>query len=178
MSTYDIILDKRAKEITWSQDKCDCYDYMIAIFCGFAAGIVDSLFVGIPKQSKLGVLTEKGTDEFIKKIANMLWAGDGRSNQNGKPKTAPDTLEKAISYLEQSFPVNYDARYSADLLNAGELASMTPKNHHLLSLAHSPDIIGLLFSLLDQFTNVASFVDKGKLIRLRPIKDARNNKFM
>lgn len=177
MSKNQLILDKRAKEIEWSKDKCDKYDYMISVFCGFTAGIIDVLFVGAPGKSKLGMLTDKGADEMVKKIANMLWNGDGRSNLSGKPRTAPDTLEKSIAYLEQAFPVNYDARYAPDLLNAnGALSSMTPKNHHLLSLAHSPDIIGLLFSILDQFTGAASFISHGKLIRLYPMKDARNNK--
>lgn len=179
MNTNEAILDKRAREIEWSKDKCDKYDYMIAVFYGFAAGIIDSLFVGAPGQSKLGVLTDKGADQMVNKIANMLWDGDGRSSLEGKPIKAPDTLEKSISYLEQAFPVNYDARYAPDLSNTmGALASMAPQNHHLLSLAHSPDIIGLLFSILDQFTGAASFIDNGKLIRLYPIKDARNNKIM
>ena len=110
MNTNEAILDKRAREIEWSKDKCDKYDYMIAVFYGFAAGIIDSLFVGAPGQSKLGVLTDKGADQMVNKIANMLWDGDGRSSLEGKPIKAPDTLEKSISYLEQAFPVNYDAR--------------------------------------------------------------------
>ena len=179
MSIYEGIVEKRVKEIEWSNDKCDKYDYMIASFCGFAAGIIDSFFVGIPGKSKFGMLTDKGADEMINKIATMLWNGDGRSNLAGKPRNAPDTLEKSIAYLEQAFPVNYDARYAPDLVNTnGALTSMVPKNHHLLSLAHSPDIIGLLFSILDQFTGAASFIDNGKLIRLYPLKDARNNKIM
>ena len=170
-------VDKNAKDIKWANDKCDKYDYMIAAFCGLAAGIVDALFVGAPGQGKLGQLTDKGTDDMVQKIANMLWNGDGRNSIDGKPKHAPDTLEKAISYLEQSFPVNYDARYAPDLMNTnGVLSSMSPKNHHLMSLAHSPDIVGLIFSILDQFTGAASFIDNGKLIRLVPMKDARNNK--
>ncbi|WP_052107741.1 hypothetical protein [Clostridium novyi] len=179
MRAKELALDKRACEVEWTNDKCDKYDYMIAAFCGFSAGIIDSLFIRTPGQSKLGNLTDKGADAFIQKLANMLWQGDGRSTMDGKTRKAPDTLEKAISYLEQSFPVNYDARYAPDLQNTnGALSSMVPKNHHLLSLAHSPDVIGLIFSILDQFTNAASFIDNGKLIRLYPIKDARNNKVM
>jgi len=178
MSANELALDIRAAEVKWSKDKCDKYDYMIAAFCGFSAGIIDALFVGAPGQSKLETLTDKGADDFVQKIANMLWKGDGRSTAGGKPHKVPDTLEKAISYLEQSFPVNYDARYAPDLQNTNGvlLSSMTPKNHHLLSLAHSPDIIGLIFSILDQFTDAVSFVDNGKLIRLYPVKDARNGK--
>ena len=179
MNANEIILNRRENEIEWLNDRCDKYDYMIAAFCGFAAGIIDSVFVGIPGQSKLGEVTDKGADFLVSKIANMLWEGDGRSYLDGKPRMAPDTLQKSISYLEQGFPVNYDARYAPDLLNVnGALGTMTPKNHHLLSLAHSPDIIGLLFSILDQFTGRASFIYSGKLIRLYPVKDARNNKIM
>ncbi|MCR6630167.1 MAG: hypothetical protein NVV74_09030 [Magnetospirillum sp.] len=41
---------------------------------------------------------------------------------------------------------------------------MSTKNHHIKSLAHSPDLVGLFFSILDQFTNTAHFVDGGKII--------------
>ena len=43
---------------------------------------------------------------------------------------------------------------------------MTTINHHIKSLGHSPDPIGLFFSILDQFTNTASFISDGKLIRI------------
>lgn len=176
-STYEIALDNSSKEINWTNDKCDNYDYMIAIFCGAVAGIVDSLFVGSPLNSKLGTLSDSATDNMVKKIANMLWQADGRSTSGGKSKLPPDTLDKSIAYLERSFPVNYDARYAKDLLDPnGALSSMSPKNHHLMSLAHSPDIVGLIFSILDQFTGQASFINNGKIIQLIPIKDSRNNK--
>ena len=174
MGTYEVALDKQAKEIEWSNAKCDKYDYMIAAFCGLTAGIIDALFVGTPGQGKLGQLTDRGTDNLVQKIANMVWSGDQRSNIDGRHRKAPDTLEKSISYLEQAFPENYDARYGKDLINSGNITSMTPKNHHLMSLAHSPDIVGLLFSIIDQFTGLASFIINGKLIRLVPVKDARN----
>lgn len=178
MPTYEMTLDKQSREIEWGKAKCDKYDYMIAAFCGLSAGIIDALFVGTPGKGKLGNFTDKAADDMVQKIANMLWSGDGRSTVDGKPKKAPDSLEKAISYLEQSFPVNYDARYGQDLFDSGSISSMSPKNHHLMSLAHSPDIVGLLFSILDQFTGKASFINNGKLIRLVPVKDARNNKVM
>ena len=178
MATYEYDLDRQINEKEWRNAKCDKYDYMIAAFCGFAAGLIDSFFVGTPGSGKLGQLTDKTADALVQKIANMLWNGDGRSSSEGRPGKAPDTLDKAISYLEQSFPVNYDARYSSDLLDSEDITSMSSKNHHLMSLAHSPDIIGLLFSIIDQFTGKASFINDGKLIRLVPVKDSRNNKVM
>lgn len=154
----------------WAHAKCDKYDYMIAAFCGGAAGLIDVFFVGDPLSSKLGKSVDNAADGFVKKAAQLFWKGDGRTSAQGKPKKMPESLTQCISYLEQAFPVNYDARYAKDLnVTAGTLGGMRPLNHHLLSLAHSPDPIGLIFSIIDQFTGYATFVDKGKLIRVRPV---------
>lgn len=42
-------------------------------------------------------------------------------------------------------------------------------------LRHSPDIIGLFFSILDQFTGEASFISNEKFIRVEPVEGT--NKF-
>lgn len=149
--------------------RCDRYDYMIAASCGVLAGLVDIFFVGAPGQSVLQGAVDKGADELVKKAAQMFYRFDTRTS--GKPKHMPRSLEQCISYLEQAFPVPYDARYAKDLKNGeGILEGMRAGNHHLYSLAHSPDVIGLLFSIIDQFTNVGSYVDHGKIIRVKPGK--------
>lgn len=151
----------------WKSAKCDKYDFMIAAFCGGVAGLIDVFFVGDPLTNKLGKSVDKTADELVKKAAQQFWKNDKRTS--GKPKKMPQSLEQCIGYLEQSFPVNYDARYAKDLYHdEGVLSSMSPRNHHLLSLAHSPDPIGLIFSIIDQFRGYATFVDKGKIIHLVP----------
>lgn len=153
----------------WKSAKCDKYDYMIAVFCGGVAGLIDVFFVGDPLTSKLGKSVDKVADGFTKKAAQHFWTRDPR--QSGKPKKKPQSLEQCISYLEQAFPVNYDARYAKDLVvEEGVLSGMRPANHHLLSLAHSPDPIGLIFSIINQFMGYATFVDKGKIIHVIPQK--------
>ena len=153
----------------WANAKCDKYDYIIAAFCGGVAGLVDVFFVGDPLTSKLGKSVDNVADGFVKKAAQFFWSKDERTN--GKPKKMPQSLEQCISYLEQAFPVNYDARYAKDLnVEDGVLSGMRPLNHHLLSLAHSPDPIGLIFSIIDQFMGYATFVDKGKIIHVVPQK--------
>lgn len=153
----------------WAKAKCDKYDYMIAAFCGGAAGLVDVFFVGDPMTSVLGKQVDKVADEFVKKAAQFFWKNDQRTT--GKSKKMPQSLEQCISYLEQAFPVNYDARYAKDLVvEEGVLSGMRPSNHHLLSLAHSPDPIGLIFSIIDQFMGYATFVDEGKIIHVVPQK--------
>ena len=158
-------------EHEWQTSKCDKYDYLIAVACGGLAGLIDVFFVGSPLTSKIGKYADNVADKLTQKVAQMFWSGDQR--MSGKPKKMPQTLEQCISYLEQAFPVNYDARYAKDLaVNEGVLAGMTPKNHHLLSLAHSTSPIGLIFSIIDQFMGYATFVDNGKIIHVIPKKSS------
>ena len=83
----------------------------------------------------------------------------GWSPRKGKE----DDVKSAIGFLEKKFPVNYDQRHSGDV---GKKFKMTTKNHHLKSLAHSPSPIGLFFSILNQFTSTATFIDDGHLITI------------
>ena len=169
MNEQITIIGKQNKEDSrkYLFEKCDKYDYFVAIMAGTLAGFVDVVFVGSPKagESILGKYVDESTDKFVQRAAQFFWKNDKRTS--GKRKKMPETLEQCISYLEQAFPVSYDARYAKDLVvDEGALSGMRPLNHHLMSLAHSPDPIGLIFSIIDQFTESASFIDKGKLIRV------------
>lgn len=158
-----------SEKVNFERAKCDKYDYMIAASCGVLAGLVDVFFVGAPGQSVLQGKVDKGADELVKKASQAFYKFDSR--KAGRPKHAPQSLEQSISYLEQAFPVPYDARYAKDLVvGEGVLEWMWSGNHHLYSLAHSPDVIGLIFSIIDQFSNMGSFVDKGQIIRVIPRK--------
>ncbi len=44
---------------------------------------------------------------------------------------------------------------------------MNLSNHHFKSLGHNPTLLGLFFSILDQFTNQSHFVSGGELISLQ-----------
>lgn len=160
----------------WAHAKCDKYDYLIAVFCGSVAGFVDAMFVGSPLDTKLGGKVDNAVDNTVIKIAQTFWKVDPRSR--GKSRKMPGDLNKSISYLEQAFPVNYDGRYGKDFENEELLGGVYSGNHHLKSLAHSPDIIGLAFSILDQFTGKASFVNDGKIIRVVPTKVSRAIPYM
>ncbi|KGT46404.1 hypothetical protein [Acinetobacter sp. HR7] len=149
MSTSQkIALQKRIKEeFSLKNAQCDQYDYMIAGTCGLIGGLIDVLFVGIPGQSPLGNLTDEATNQAVRLFAKMNgWKG---ANE-GK-----DPTDSAIGFLERKFKVNYDQRYGADVEN---FFKMSTRNHHIKNLAHSPDLSGLFFSLLDQFQNTATFV--------------------
>jgi hypothetical protein len=137
------------------ENKCDKYDYLTAVACGVVGGIVDILLVGDPKNSLLGNWTDTQVDNAIKRFARMVgW----------NPKeTQVGNVASAIGFLERKFKVNYDQRYSSDVEN---IFDMSTKNHHIMSLSHSTDIVGLFFSLINQFTSTASFVSKGKIVTI------------
>lgn len=137
-------------------DKCDKYDYLIAVGCGVIAGLFDVFFVGTPKDSTV----LKWTDEQVDKIVMSFSRKCGWTPREGKE----DSVGSAIGFLEKKFTVNYDQRHSEDV---NGLFPMSTKNHHMKSLAHSPDIIGLFFSILDQFTSTSSFLHGGQLITVQ-----------
>lgn len=139
-----------------SEDKCDKYDYLLAVSCGAIGGLIDIFLVGAPGDSKLCTWTDHQVDSAVKSFAKLTgW----------KPKkTQQDNIASAIGYLEGKFRVNYDQRYSSDV---GSLFKMSTKNHHIMSLSHSPDIIGLFFSLLNQFTSTSSFISNGQVITIK-----------
>ncbi|WP_052414527.1 hypothetical protein [Paenibacillus sp. FSL R5-0345] len=149
------ITPAEVKKEEWARAKCDKYDYMIAAFCGAAAGLIDVLFVGAPGMSKLGKITDEAADELVKKAAKLAGWNPRSGNENN--------IASAIGFFERNYGVNYDQKNTSEV---NDLFNMAPKNHHYKSLSHSPDPIGLFFSILDQFMNTSSFLSDGKLIRI------------
>ena len=134
-------------------EKCDKCDYSIAVVAGVVAGFVDVVFVGKPGESILGGEVDKVADKIVVQMAKLAGWSRGDSDSS---------ITAAIDYLEKHFVINYDISTSKGVENAVDNLSL--KNHHYKSLAHSPSIIGLLFSVLDQFNGSATFVSNGKLI--------------
>ncbi len=170
------------KDYRIREPQLDLYDYMVSAFCGIAAGLIDAFFVKAPKEGKLGMWTDKKADDFVMKISQMFWDYDeptrahikslGLSGQEedellrqagiptqNKTKGRVETLHHCIQYLEYKFKVNYEATTVKRLEN-GELllGDIGTNNHHIKSLAHCPDIVGLIFSVIDQFTGEGSYI--------------------
>lgn len=136
---------------------CDKYDYALAAFCGVAAGLVDSFFVGMPGKSKLQAWSDAQVDKFVMGFARCCKWSPTSGNENN--------VASAISYLERLFGVNYDYASAGSLGPAAkQIFDMNSNNHHIKSLAHSPDLVGLIFSIVEQFTGTIHFVDGGRMI--------------
>jgi len=157
-----IDINKRIQdELTYNKASCDKYDYMLAGTCGMIAGLIDIVFVGMPKQGILGKKADEAVDGAVKQFAKVLgWKG---------PKADRDPTASAIGFLEGKFKVNYDQTHtykSGKMGTDGLVKNLYPGNHHVKSLAHSPDLIGLFFSILNQFNNTSTFVSDGKLVTI------------
>lgn len=139
----------------WASAKCDKYDYLIAAFSGMSAGIIDIFFVGAPGNSALCNFTDDQADKLVMKFSKSV----GWSPKPGQE----NNVASAIGHLERKYPVNYD---QAHRVAAGGALDMASKNHHFKSLSHSPDLVGLFFSILDQFQEKSTFLSDGQLIRI------------
>jgi hypothetical protein len=151
-----IELEKRIKEdFTYKNAECDKYDYLIGASCGLIGGLIDMLFVGMPGSGNLTQFSDEMANSSVEQFAKLCgWKGASEGS---------DSTASAIGFLERNYRVNYDHRHGGDV---GGRFKMSTKNHHIKSLAHSPDLVGLFFSILDQFTDSAHFVDRGKLISI------------
>lgn len=155
-----IELEKRIKdEFTIKNTQCDKYDYLIAGTCGVIGGFIDVFFVGMPGEGKLTKVADGAVDSAVEKFASACgWQG---------AKEGGDSTKSAIGYLERNFKVNYDQATTFGKNGTdGAVKNLSPKNHHLKSLGHSPDLIGLFFSILNQFTDTSTFISSGQIITI------------
>ena len=152
----EIELDKQLVKIEEDVkigSECDKWDYIFSASAGVLAGLVDSFFVGAPTDSKLLNGADNVMDSLVEGFAKLNgWKG---------ARGDADSTKSAIGFLERAFSVNYDHQHGK-MVN--DFMKMTPSNHHLKSLSHSPSPIGLIFSIIDQFRGTATFIDNGQLI--------------
>lgn len=131
-------------EIDKLTSKADKVDYVLASCSGVVSGLIDVLFVGEPNASKLQNWTDEKSEKLVVKFAKLNGWDGGRGGQ-GRP-------DRAIAFLENKYKVPYDSRGGGDV--AQRLTR--PSLHHYDSLAHHPTIVGLVFSILDQFNMTVS----------------------
>ena len=136
--------------------ECDKLDYILSASCGALCGVIDIFLVGKPGESPVGDIADKWFEERTKDFAKLCgW------------KDTDKGLSSAIAYLEQKFKIPYDQRGAGDA--ASFVFDLNPTNHHFKSLGHNPTLLGLFFSILDQFCtpNQSHFVTDGELIALQ-----------
>ena len=146
-------ITETTKSIKALTPECDKTDYILSVSSGALCGFMDVFLVGKPGESPIGDLTDKWFENRTRDFARRCgW------NDTGEGK-----LSSAIRYLENKFRVPYDQSMGNA---ATDVFNIKPKNHRFKSLSHNPSLLGLFFSILDQFNNTSHFVSEGELITL------------
>lgn len=142
---------------------CDKLDYILAASSGALCGVVDIFLIGKPGETPIGDITDNWFGNRTKDFAKLC----------GWKNADDNTLLSAIKYLEQKFKIPYDQSVIHGA--AKEVFDITPRNHHFKSLGHNPTLLGLFFSVLDQFGDkfgpISDFISNGELITLEETGD-------
>lgn len=148
-----VVLNETVESIKELKPQCDKLDYILAASSGALCGVIDIFLVGKPDESPLGDITDKWFANRTIDFAKLCgYKGDKNS------------LSSAINFLEEKFKIPYDQSVGGGIFRG--LINLTPSNHHFKSLGHNPTLLGLFFSILNQFTNTSDFVSNGELISL------------
>ena len=137
--------------------RADKFDCSIAASIGLLTGAIDIFWVGEFSILEAQTWGRKHVNQFVIKISQL----------QGYPK---DDLEGAIKYLEKKFPNPSD--------------KLTPNfggglQHHLRDFSHHPTLLGLICSILTQFTGEGFGTDtEGNFISVSiPESDLIGNNF-
>ena len=120
-------VNQQLEEYTFEGNKAD---YATAIASGILAGLVDSVFVG---ELSLEYANQWGNEQ-AEKIVLKAAKYQGYKGAD---------FSRAIQYLEKMFPIAADK--TTDAFGGG-------LQHHLRDFSHHPTPIGLICSILTQFT--------------------------
>ncbi|WP_443738938.1 hypothetical protein [Treponema sp.] len=150
-----VVLNETVDSIKGLKPDCDKLDYILAASSGALCGVIDIFLVGKPGESPLGEITDKWFAARTMDFAKLCHP----------EKKNFDSLDSALRFLEKEFKVPYDQTGLGDAGRA--VFDLTAKNHHFKSLAHNPSLLGLFFSILDQFSNTSHFVTNGQLVSLQ-----------
>ena len=150
---FDKIIFDLNSQIDLLSSQADSLDYIVAIASGIVCGILDILWVGEFDLAHGRSIASDKVDSFVKNTAEML---EGKTF---------DDVKSAVQALEKHFPIPSDGNTSD--FGGG-------KQHHLRDFAHHPTIVGLVFSLLTQFTEKSYGTDvNGRFITVDVLEKSK-----
>ena len=149
ISDNNLKLQDYNEQIKKFTNQADALDYTVAISSGILAGIVDSFFVGNFSFKDGKAWSNHKVNDFVMNIAKKK--GYNGQKKNGVVKFK---LNGAINFLEDEFKIPSDNIWSGKNIN------INSKSHHLDDLAHHPTLVGLIASIITQFTEKAYFQNR------------------
>lgn len=130
VNEFESIIFDLDSQINILSSKADKWDCLVALGSGVACAMMDILWTKDFSLIEGRDLANDKVENLVRKTAQMMGCDS-------------DDLKKCVKFLEDKFPIHSDGN-TPDF--GGGL------QHHLRDFAHHPTIIGLIFSLLTQFT--------------------------
>lgn len=150
-NVYDLeqIIYDLDHQIQMLSSHADKLDYLIAISSGILSGMLDILWYGDFDLVSSRKIADEKIKHFVIKTSKMLGCKE-------------DDIKSCVAFLEKKNPIPADGNTS-DF--GGGL------QHHLRDFAHHPTIIGLIFSLLTQFTGNSYGTDTNGNFMIVPVPE-------
>ena len=142
-------LARVTQELDRYTNHADKADYALAVASGILSGLVDSLFVGEFSLEYANQWGNQQAQKFVLKVAKYQGYGGNEPAQ-------------AIKYLEAQFPIATDKATAAF---GGGL------QHHLRDFSHHPTPVGLVCSILTQFTGNVYGTDVAGAFKCVPLNN-------
>ncbi len=157
-----LILDELAQNEESLTSNADKIDYMIAVSCGIAAGLVDSFFVGEWNYKDAHIWSDievnKRVIQFAKNHPDYeRFCNYGPKGGVRRKPLDPDRLQTAIDFLEDKFPLPGDGAYSK---SSGH--GISGATHRIDDWCHHPSLLGLISCIITQFTGKGHFVKSSR----------------
>lgn len=130
LNAINAALKKVDTELERYTNQADRVDYALAVSSGVFCGLLDSLFVGEFSLNEAGRWGNEKVERFVMLVAKRQGYGG-------------DTVAGAVKFLEDAFPIPAD---KVTTQFGGGL------QHHLRDFSHHPTPVGLVCSILTQFT--------------------------
>lgn len=151
-------IDEINKHIDKLTNHADGIDYAIAVTCGIVTGLFDSFIVG---EWNFDKAKKESNKEINEKVINFA-KKDPEYMKFLKGNKDPNRLNNAIQFLEEKYKLPGDGAYQ-NFKGMGVYA----KTHHLDDFCHHPTLIGLICSILVQFTGMAKYrTSNGRTIKV------------
>ena len=151
--------DECCAELDRLTRNADNLDLLASVCCGVAAGIVDADVVGKWDFSSAKALSDEEMNRIVTDFAKK---NPKYKDFLGRGKDG-DRLENAIAFLEKEYHLPGDGAYQQKGLNMG----VGGKDHRLADFSHHNSVVGLICSILVQFTDKAVFFNPaGELFRI------------
>lgn len=145
------IINQKIEELNVDIDRltnhAEGIDYTIAVASGIIAATIDIFYVG---EFSL----DRGSEWSNEKVNNFVLNVAKTNGFDSKVYKGENQLKGAIKFLEQKYHIPSDGVWNSDHYGINAMS------HHLDDWSHHPSLLGLISSIITQFTHTGYFSNK------------------